>query len=74
MRPAGPANPSFILHNGQPTTRPTLRGARGSIVPLGEPDFRIRASRPYRARTKGEVERPIGYVRESRSGRSAPGF
>lgn len=27
--------------------------------------FRIRACRPYRARTKGKVERPIGYVRES---------
>jgi len=26
-------------------------------------DFRIRACRPYRARTKGKVERPIGYVR-----------
>jgi len=28
-------------------------------------DFRIRACRPYRARTKGKVERPIGYVRQS---------
>ena len=28
-------------------------------------DFRIRACRPYRARTKGKVERPIRYVRES---------
>jgi transposase len=28
-------------------------------------DFRIRACRPYRARTKGKVERPVGYVRES---------
>lgn len=27
-------------------------------------DFRIRACRPYRAKTKGKVERPIGYVRE----------
>ena len=27
--------------------------------------FRIRACRPYRAKTKGKVERPIGYVRES---------
>jgi transposase len=27
--------------------------------------FRIRACRPYRARTKGKVERPIRYVRES---------
>jgi len=27
--------------------------------------FRIRACRPYRARTKGKVERPIGYVRQS---------
>lgn len=27
--------------------------------------FRIRACRPYRAQTKGKVERPIGYVRES---------
>lgn len=25
--------------------------------------FRIRACRPYRARTKGKVEHPIGYVR-----------
>lgn len=28
-------------------------------------NFRIRACRPYRARTKGKVERPIRYVRES---------
>jgi len=28
-------------------------------------EFRIRACRPYRAKTKGKVERPIGYVRES---------
>lgn len=27
--------------------------------------FRIRACRPYRAKTKGKVERPIGYARES---------
>lgn len=27
--------------------------------------FRIRACRPYRARTKGKVERPIRYLRES---------
>ena len=27
--------------------------------------FRIRACRPYRAKTKGKVERPVGYVRES---------
>lgn len=27
--------------------------------------FRIRACRPYRARTKGKVERPISYVRSS---------
>jgi transposase len=27
--------------------------------------FRIRACRPYRAKTKGKVERPIGYVRQS---------
>lgn len=27
--------------------------------------FRIRACRPYRARTKGKVERPIGYIRKS---------
>jgi transposase len=27
--------------------------------------FRIRACRPYRARTKGKVERPVSYVRES---------
>lgn len=27
--------------------------------------FRIRACRPYRARTKGKVERPIRYVREN---------
>jgi len=27
--------------------------------------FRIRACRPYRAQTKGKVERPIGYVRRS---------
>ncbi len=28
-------------------------------------DFRPRACRPYRAKTKGKVERPIRYVRES---------
>ena len=28
-------------------------------------DFRIRACRPYRDKTKGKVERPIRYVRES---------
>ena len=28
-------------------------------------NFRIRACRPYRARTKGKVERPIRYLRES---------
>jgi transposase len=28
-------------------------------------DFRIRACRPYRARTKGKVERPIRYVRQN---------
>lgn len=27
--------------------------------------FRIRACRPYRARTKGKVERPIGYLRSN---------
>lgn len=27
--------------------------------------FRVRACRPYRARTKGKVERPIRYLRES---------
>ncbi|MFP5307636.1 MAG: IS21 family transposase [Gammaproteobacteria bacterium] len=27
--------------------------------------FRIRACRPYRAKTKGKVERPIGYVRRN---------
>ena len=27
--------------------------------------FRIRACRPYRAKTKGKVERPIGYLRQS---------
>jgi transposase len=27
-------------------------------------DFRIRGCRPYRAQTKGKVERPIGYVRQ----------
>ena len=26
--------------------------------------FRIRACRPYRARTKGKVERPVGHLRE----------
>jgi transposase len=25
--------------------------------------FRIRACRPYRAKTKGKVERPVGYLR-----------
>ena len=27
--------------------------------------FRIRACRPYRAKTKGKIERPVGYVRQS---------
>lgn len=27
--------------------------------------FRIRACRPYRAKTKGKVERPVGYVRQN---------
>ena len=27
--------------------------------------FRVRACRPYRAKTKGKVERPISYVRQS---------
>jgi hypothetical protein len=27
--------------------------------------FRIRACRPYRAKTKGKVERPVRYVRQS---------
>ncbi len=27
--------------------------------------FRIRACRPYRARTKGKVERPVSYIRRS---------
>ena len=27
--------------------------------------FRIRACRPYRARTKGKVERPVGYLRRN---------
>ncbi len=27
--------------------------------------FRIRACRPYRARTKGKVERPVGYLRDN---------
>jgi len=28
-------------------------------------DFRVRACQPYRAKTKGKVERPVGYVRSS---------
>jgi len=28
-------------------------------------DFRVRACRPYRAQTKGKVERPVSYVRSS---------
>jgi transposase len=28
-------------------------------------DFRIRACRPYRAKTKGKVERPISYIRQN---------
>ena len=31
----------------------------------GHWSFRPRACRPYRARTKGKVERPIGYVRDN---------
>src|SRR2546422_9393940 len=27
--------------------------------------FRIRACRPYRAKTKGKVERPVGYLRRN---------
>jgi len=28
-------------------------------------DFRIRACRPYRAQTKGKIERPVGYLRRN---------
>ena len=28
-------------------------------------DFKVRACRPYRAQTKGKVERPISYVRDN---------
>jgi hypothetical protein len=28
-------------------------------------DFRVRACRPYRAQTKGKIERPVSYVRSS---------
>lgn len=48
------------------------RDAGGSLIENAEFlrfahhwDFRIRACRPYRAKTKGKVERPIRYVRES---------
>lgn len=49
-----------------------LRGEGGRLVENAEFvrfsnhwGFRPRACRPYRAKTKGKVERPIGYVRKS---------
>jgi transposase len=49
-----------------------LRGQGGRLVENAEFlrfaahwGFRVRACRPYRAKTKGKVERPIRYVRES---------
>ncbi len=41
------------------------RLSRGALVLNAEFLFRPRACRPYRAKTKGKVERPIRYLRES---------
>ena len=38
---------------------------RSSCAPPGTRGFDPRSCRPYRARTKGKVERPIRYTRES---------
>ena len=35
-------------------------------------DFRVRACRPYRAKTKGKVERPVSYVRVRASSMAEP--
>lgn len=58
-----------------------LRGEGGRVTENAEflrfaahCGFRVRACRPYRAKTKGKVERPIGYVRKSFAyGRSLAG-
>ena len=61
----------------QVVTEGNVRGASGDFL-LGRVthnaeflrfahhwDFRVRACRPYRAKTKGKVERPVSYVRSS---------
>jgi len=53
---------AVIVGDARPTGGKLLENAEflRFAAPWG---FRIRACRPYRAQTKGKVERPIGYVR-----------
>ena len=55
---------SVIIEDGRPIGGKLLENAEFMRF-AAHWDFRIRACRPYRAKTKGKVERPIGYVRES---------
>lgn len=53
-----------IAHSTTSWLRGVAREGResGDLVAWG---FRVRACRPYRAKTKGKVERPVSYVRSS---------
>lgn len=55
---------AVVIDDQRPTGGRVLENAEFSrfAVHWG---FRIRACRPYRARTKGKVERPIGYLRRA---------
>lgn len=53
---------SVILEDQRPAGGKLLENAE-FLRFAGHWGFRIRACRPYRAKTKGKVERPIGYVR-----------
>jgi len=53
---------SVILEDHRPAGGKLLENAE-FLRFAAHAGFRIRACRPYRAKTKGKVERPIGYVR-----------
>jgi transposase len=55
---------SVIVADGRPAGGRVLENAE-FLRFAAHWDVRIRACRPYRARTKGKVERPIGYVRRN---------
>jgi transposase len=55
---------AVIIDDGRPTGGRLLENAE-FVRFAAHCGFRIRACRPYRAKTKGKVERPIGYVRQS---------